>query len=157
LGQSKARKLNQAIVEFCKANMGKKVGGGQCSSVAYYALKHVGGKELNDFPPDPGKGDYVWGRHVFTGYVKKGEAVLEPVGNGHIRPGDVVQFRDTKFSTFSYGQHTAVVLKYDQRTTEMLIAQQNVNGRQMLVESTLTLKSLRTGWFRVYRPVPKRE
>jgi hypothetical protein len=147
------------------AHVGKKVGGGECSSLAYAALKAAGAKELNDFNNNPGDGDYVWGRHVYTVTAQQGTAVEEAAGGNKIKPGDVVQFRDATFEgrqngrsySMAYGHHTAVVLKMNRRTGVMKILEQNVNGKRYVQQGTLVLKDLRSGWLRVYRPVRKRK
>ncbi len=102
---SPAQALNAKVVEFCKAHVGKKVGGGECSSLAYYALKAAGAKELNDFDNNPGEGDYVWGKHAYTVTAEQGKAVQEAVGRNRIKPGDVVQFRDAEFEGREDGKH----------------------------------------------------
>jgi hypothetical protein len=160
-----AQRLNTKVVEYCEAHIGQKVGSGQCSSLAYYALEAAGAKDLNDFDNNPGEGDYVWGKHVYTVTARDGKAVEEAVGHFKIRPGDVVQFRNTTFKgqedgkpyTWEYEHHTAVVVKMNHRTGAMAILEQNVNGKQVVQRGTLFLKDLRSGWLRVYRPVRKRK
>ena len=160
-----AQRLNAKVVEYCEAHVGKKVGDGQCSSLAYCALRAAGAKELNDFANDPGEGDYDWGKHVYTVTARNGNAVEEAVGRFKIRPGDVVQFRNTTFKgqeggkayTWEYGHHTAVVVKMNHRTGVLVILEQNVNGKKVVQRGTLVLKDLRSGCLRVYRPVRKRK
>jgi hypothetical protein len=160
-----AQGLNRKVVQFCEAHVGKQVGGGECSSLAYAALRAAGAKELNDFPSYPGEGDYVWGKLVYTVAARNGKAVEQAVGRFKIRPGDVLQFRDATFEgqengrhyTWQYDHHTAVVLKMNHRTGTMLILEQNVNGKRFVQRGTLILTDLRSGWLRVYRPVRKRK
>ncbi len=125
----------------------------------------LGAQELNDFDNNPGEGDYVWGKHIYTVTAEQGKAVEEAVGRNKIKPGDVVQFRNTTFEgeengkpySCGYEHHTAVVLKMNPRTGVMVILEQNVNGKRFVQQGTLFLKDLRSGWLRVYRPVRKRK
>jgi hypothetical protein len=159
-----AQPLNAKVVRYCQAHLGRKVGSGQCSALAYEALRAAGAKELNDFNDHPGPGDYVWGKHVCTVATRGGKGVRETVGGDRIRPGDVVQFRDASFQgrlkgkpySWGYGHHTAVVSRMNHRTGVMEILQQNVNGQQVVQRGTLRLQDLRSGWLRVYRPERKR-
>ena len=72
----------------------------------------------------------------------------------------MVQLRDASFKgesgNWSFGHHTAVVLKMNRRTGAMEVLQQNVNGKRSVQHGTLNVKELRHGWLRVYRPVAKR-
>jgi hypothetical protein len=157
------QELNARVVQFCQAHIGAKVGDGQCSALAYYALQAAGAKDLNDFKNFPAEGDYVWGKHVYTVTARRGRAAQNPVGGHRIRPGDVVQYRNATFKgkvngkpySFDYGHHTAVVVRMNPRTGVMVVLEQNVNGKQIVQQGTIRLQDLRSGWFRVYRPVRK--
>src|SRR5207249_1534821 len=65
--------LGDQVVEFCESHKGEQVGDGECAALASHALKAVGARGRG--PDDPNKGDYTWGKLVFT-Y----EAGSKPVG-----------------------------------------------------------------------------
>jgi hypothetical protein len=98
--------VNEGIVAFVEANMGKKVGNGQCWTLANQAFISAETKR------PAGKGLRVWGRLVDP----KAEDVL---------PGDIVEYdrgKDAKFPV-----HTAVV--YERvRKGQFVLAEQNWNG-----------------------------
>jgi hypothetical protein len=58
---------------------------------------HAAGAKPRFLNPDyPGKEDYVWGKLVM--YQEATGAALKRTGKGaDVRPGDVIQFRDTKW------------------------------------------------------------
>ena len=121
------------VVSFCKANMGKQVGNGECWTLADEAFKACGlGR--------PGGQSRVWGRLV--------EFDKEP-----IEPGDIVEFLAAEIS--GYGttgpNHTAVVVKGGRRG-QCTVAEQNWGGVKKVRETNLNLKELVSGEVMVYRP-----
>lgn len=150
------------VVAFCKQNLGKQVGDGECASLASAALKAAGATARSKFPDDPNPGDYVWGDLVYALKVEDGKRKEEKVKGKSVQPGDVIQFRDAKFAgrrpgggTYSSSSphHTAVVVEVRKPTQQLVILQQNTNGRRYVVSETLTLNDLKAGWLRFYRPV----
>ena len=107
---------------------------------------------------DPNKGDYVWGKLVFT-Y----EAGSKPAGTvADVKPGDVIQFRDAKWvtragnrtTTTTAPHHTAVVTAVDRDTGLLKILHQNHQGKRYVIEGVLPLGDLKQGWVRIYESVP---
>jgi hypothetical protein len=151
-----------SILAFCRDNVGKKIGIGQCASLAEEALKDAGAapRAATDWPEE---GDYVWGDPVafieagFTG--PKGVQDLQKV-----EPGDIVQFHHVRFSGFYHGQegvyhyearhHTAVVESVDPAHRTITVLHQNWNGQQLVRRQTLSLRGLGSGWLRIYHPMP---
>jgi hypothetical protein len=68
-----------AVVSYATANVGQKVGDGECFALADRALRNAGAKSAADYGPIVPDGDYVWGKEVSLANVKA---------------GDIVQFRD---------------------------------------------------------------
>jgi hypothetical protein len=74
-----------------------------------------------------------------------------------------VQFRDAKFAgprpggsyTLTAPHHTAVVeaVAADGRAFQVL--HQNWGGKRTVGEAVITLRDLKEGWVKVYRPQPK--
>src|SRR5262249_5554899 len=88
---------NDKIVKFCKDHLGKKVGEGECTSLAEAALKHAGAKPRTAFKDSPNRGDYVWGEPVYALEIKEDSQKETKVPKMSIQPGDVIQFRDARF------------------------------------------------------------
>lgn len=81
-----------------------------------------------------------------------------------VRPGDIIQYRDAKFSgrrpgggTYSSSaqHHTAIVAAVASDGKVLSIYQQNTNGKRFVVEDRQVLTDLNAGWLKVYRPVAK--
>ena len=148
----------EKVVAFAEKNLGKQVGDGQCAALANHALRAAGCKGRG--PDEPAKGDYTWGKLVFT--LEATPAGLKPTGKvAEIRAGDVIQLRDTKWVsrtgrrtyTRTMPHHTVVVRKVDARTATLAILHQNFGGKKVVMEAALPLNELAAGWIRVYRPV----
>lgn len=151
--------LGEKIVQFCKDRVGRAVGDGECGTLAQEALAAAGAKGLGK--DHPGPGDYVWGELVFVVEVKDGKRVREPA-KVTAQPGDVIQYRDVRLPSTHRGRsvefltphHTAVVGEV-KRNGDLVVYEQNVGGTREVVRSTISPNGLKTGWLRVYRPVPK--
>jgi len=127
--------LNKDIIDFCEANLGKKVGDGECSHLAEEAFRSVNAKPIQF----SGK-TYIWGREVTSG-----QKVL---------PGDVVQLEDCKFANSSASHHTQVIRRVlGPKRYEVL--EQNASGRRTVGPGELDLNRLLQGSVKIYRPVPK--
>ena len=156
-----APELNRKVLEFARDNVGRKVGDGECATLAAEALRAAGAKGLSTGRD----GEYVWGRLV---------RAVTPGGKtaGDVLPGDVLQFRDAVLAgrvgrstvESTYRHHTAVVaaVKQDGKVVEVL--HQNYAGpgdddeaRLKVRRTTLRLGELKRGWVKVYRPTPDGE
>ena len=156
---SYAASANEQIVKFCKENMGKQVGNGQCSALAKYALEAAGARPRQKNSDSPSGG---WGRLVL--FLEVTERVPKETGSRRdIKPGDIIQFRDAKmkgkkasgrgYYTKGFKQHTAVVSEVGNRGRIVKIYHQNSSGRKFVMEGSLMLDDLQTGWMRFYRPL----
>ena len=161
---ARADTVGERIVQFCRQNKDQKVGDGDCYDLAKYALNAAGAKPQFRNPDHPAKGDYVWGQLV---------VLLEATGKGlkwtgkgkDIRPGDVIQFRDTRWEgkrasgkgtySMTFKHHTAIVSAVEKDGKLVRIYHQNYGGKKLVLEGSLTLDDLKAGWIRVYRPNPK--
>ncbi|GDY14697.1 hypothetical protein LBMAG53_35750 [Planctomycetota bacterium] len=147
------------IAAFSAGQIGKQVGGGECSHLAVEALRVSGAHfERSDFGPDaPGPGDYVWGRLVGTATAGK------PVG---VQVGDILQFRSVRlrsgFGVALRPHHTAIVAQIDAAGHPMEVFEQNISTGAGAPDRTvqrrpLDLTTLVDGWIRVYQPLVRRD
>jgi hypothetical protein len=150
-----------SILAFCQDSVGKKIGIGQCASLAEEALKDAGAapRAAADWPGD---GDYVWGDPV--AFIEAGFAGLKGMQDlEKVQPGDIIQFHHVRFSGFLHGldgvyhyearHHTAVVESVDLGRRTITVLHQNWNGQQLVRRQTLLLRGLGSGWLRIYHPV----
>ncbi len=130
--------LNQAVLKYASAQVGKTVGNGECWTLAAEALKAAGAKHANG---------YTYGRKL-----GKDEAV---------KPGDVMQFTSCVFKggdshhwwtvTLGFPNHTAVV-KAVLNAKKYQILQQHPGPVSV---ATINFNDLKSGSYEVWRPVPK--
>lgn len=157
----KQNDLLQKVVAFCRDHNGEQVGRGECSDLAGAALREAGAKRRGK--DDPNEGDYTWGKLVLVVTGDEHKPTFEHGTPAQLRPGDVIQFRDAKFvhhdgrrwSSQSYGHHTAVVASTEGTTVHLF--QQNVGGKRVVMPGTFRLDELKTGWLRFYQPVPRED
>jgi hypothetical protein len=151
---------NQKVLEFARDRIGKKVGDGQCTTLAVEALRYAGAKRY----PFDSSGDFVWGRPV----ASFKEAL----------PGDVLQFRNAVFQGkrwitrrrwvswhYEYPHHTGIVLEVREGGQVVAILHQNVGARdaddatkQVVQEASIRPESLQAGGsVAIFRPVARDE
>ena len=151
--------LGDKVIAFAAGKLGEQVGDGQCAALANHALRAAGARGRG--PDDPDEGDYTWGKLVLA--LEAGPRGPKPTGKpGDIQPGDVIQFRDTKWVskrgnrtyTMTMPHHTAIVQKVEDKGATLRILHQNFGGKKVVQEATLPLATLTEGWIRVYHPIP---
>ncbi|MGJ8656633.1 MAG: hypothetical protein ACSHX6_09275 [Akkermansiaceae bacterium] len=120
------------IVEFTKANKGKKVGDGECFTLANEAFK-AAGIARKDRP-----GNREWGRLVDW---KKEQ----------VQPGDILELRSAVFPGTTTGPfHTAVIMSKGRRGNFDTM-EQNVGNKKIVVARSYSLGDLKRGEVFVYR------
>lgn len=119
------------IAAYCVAQKGRKVGNGECWTLADEAFKSAGARR-------PGSDMRVWGRRV------------DPA-NEAVKPGDIVEFQSARFSDgiITGSAHTAVVVDGGQES--FTIAEQNW-GRKTVRFREMSMKTLVSGKVTIYRP-----
>jgi hypothetical protein len=152
-----AAELAQKVVGFCKDNLGKMVGDGECGTLAVKAAEAAGAKPFHEYKENPGVQDFVWGELVFVQEIKDGKRIREPA-DAKAKPGDVIQYRDATFRSsrgiYIFSHHTAVIAEV-KSTGELVVYEQNMQGKKEVTKGTLRPSELAGGWIRVYRPVKK--
>jgi hypothetical protein len=161
-----ASTLGDRVLAFCREHKGKRVGNGECTTLVVAALRAAGGQthgprnpDANDEPAD----GLNWGERVFV--LERQAGPLKTTGRiQDVRPGDIVQFRDTLLSgpdgnfgtyTMRSHRHTAVVAQLDDSGTAIKIYHQNSNGHKIVTARWIQLTDLRQGRFDIYHPVPR--
>jgi hypothetical protein len=151
------------VLAFAQKHVGEQVGNGECAILASEALKAA--RRRPPRPDAPDKGDYTWGKLVFT-LTASPDPNDKPTGEGKatdIQPGDIIQFRDAKFRTkvkggtwtYTMPHHTAIVAAVEDNGATIHILQQNQDGNKTVREATLHLPDIKEGWLRFYQPQPK--
>lgn len=152
--------LNAKVVIFCKLQMGKMVGNGECTNLAEAALDDAGAVS-QPIAHKPAPGDYVWGEQVFLVEAGGDNNKLKTEGKfADIQPGDIVQLRNATFvrkvgnsiESRSAAHHTAVVAKVGKDRRTLTVYEQNINGKRIVMQNPYDLGGIRQGWLRVYRP-----
>ncbi|MCC6938207.1 MAG: CHAP domain-containing protein [Flavobacteriales bacterium] len=131
--------INQHIVDFAAAHLGKKVDCGECWDLAAGALNEAGAKW-----------DGAYGFGSVLDWRKQ-----------EILPGDIVQFEgvtterriDGRIEQDIYGKHTAIVVVVQERGV-YTIAHQNFGNVRKVATTVLRLADVRGGKLIFYRPVP---
>jgi hypothetical protein len=148
--------LNAKLLAYAKANIGKKIGDGECTTLVNTGYQAVGARRDPPFGPNV---DYIWGTPIRD--------------RTKVLPGDVIQFRDAVFKTqkksgntitiytFRLPHHTAIVSEARNSGAAFVILNQNSSDSTMGAAADLKVKSsfikmadLQTGgklWF--YRPI----
>jgi hypothetical protein len=151
--------IGDQVVKFCKENLGKKVGGGQCAHLATEAVKSAGGKSWFEFKDFPNQHDYVWGDLVYVLEVKGKTRSEQKVPGRSVQPGNVIQMRDAEFEGTDYmmsaPHHTSVVIEVKENGSVLTAIEQNHDGKMIVNKTTYRLNDLKAGWVRIYEPVPK--
>jgi hypothetical protein len=149
--------LAKKVVGFCKDNLGKTVGDGECGTLAVHAAKAAGAKPFHEYKENPGPQDFVWGELVFVLEVKDGKRTRTPA-EGKAKPGDVIQYRDTMFRSsrgiYLFPHHTSIIAEV-KSNGDLVVYEQNMQGKKEVTQGTLRPSELSAGWIRVYRPVVK--
>lgn len=163
--------LGDRVVAFCKQHRGKRVGNGECSSLADAALRAAGARR-HGWGDRVGRGgggrgtdergdDYQWGDFVCS--VQREGTELKTTGQFRdIRPGDIIQYRDVELAgagedgpyTATARHHTAVVSAI-QEDGMLRIYHQNFNGRRVVMADRLRAADLQQGRLSFYHPIPR--
>ena len=151
--------LNSKISNYCKHNLNKKVGRGECTDLATAAFRYAGARRFGPSGPDA---DYVWGREIFSIRISGGLQIEGNVSWTRVKPGDVIQFRNAYFqgrksngSTYwkSARHHTAVVLAVQNGGRDIYVYHQNSGQKRYVTAALYRLNDLQRGWLKIYRPI----
>jgi hypothetical protein len=151
--------LNRKVLEFARNNLGKKVGDGECATLAARALRKAEARRSSTSRD----GGYVWGKLVRT--VTPGTHLT-----GDVLPGDILQLRGAVFAgkaggntyEFTYALHTAIVAAVKDDGKVVKVLHQNAGDfaapdaeRRKVQRTTLRFDELKKGSVKIYRPLPR--
>lgn len=133
------------IVEFVREQEGKKVGNGQCAELVVKAFRHA---KMRRLPPYGPEADYCWGTLIAT-YTST------ETPTGKVQPGDILQFKDAKFSDGIFNHHTVVVNGVKDKIIDILHQNVGDGEKQYLVQpGKLDMADLQSGVIKAYRSTP---
>jgi len=134
----------EKIVSFARRSMAKRVGNGECWTLADEALKYAGARRPHEF----GEGIYVFGRRLLEDEL--------------VKPGDIVQMYSARFvhktgpRSWSYAEtgekHTAIVASVDGDT--ITVYHQNWSGHRTVSQWSFRPSEKTAGTVEFYRPEP---
>ena len=129
----RAAEITVKLTAFCKENLGKQVGNGECWTLANEAFNACGLHR-------PTGNLRVWGR-------------LLDFKKEKLQAGDIVEYRSAVFAGGSHTgpEHTSVIVKVD-RHGAATIAQQNWSGNKNVTEAGFNPEDLQSGEIMIYRP-----
>lgn len=157
--------LNLRILDYCRLNLGKKVGTGECADLAYRAMLASGAESPDLYKDDPRPGDYVWGRLIYRREIRRG-AVKERGSKDEVHPGDIVQMRDVIIEhteetdhtitteTIDADHHTAIIESVSPDGLTYDVLEQNSNDVPTVTQSKLRIGEMKRGYVLVYRAIP---
>ncbi|ODV83711.1 hypothetical protein CANARDRAFT_74713 [[Candida] arabinofermentans NRRL YB-2248] len=155
-----SQRFGDHVASWCEDHISKKVGDGECWTLAHDALEKGCGKH-SFVSSGLQHGALI---KTYTGTEKKGEKPIvknEPATD-ILKRGDVLQFKDCCFrfphKAIFYGSpdHTAIILEVEEGEDgfdQLTVAHQNVNGSKVVVKEKLELSKLLEGELKVFRPV----
>jgi hypothetical protein len=135
--------LNEKVLQFARAHLGKQVGNGECWTLADEALRSAEAHR----PGTDGYSTFVFGREI---------------GVRDLQSGDVIQFHKVRFehrdasgvgSWEEFPQHTAIVARV--KGGRITLLHQNFRGNHTVQMSTIDLADRKRGTLRYYRPQPR--
>jgi hypothetical protein len=159
-----AGELGTRVKKFAQDRLGRKVGDGECATLAVEALRAADARTTFDYGVSGPDGDYRWGKLL----ARFDDA----------QPGDVIQYRDVKIvstttnrtrdgvtwtetRTQTMGHHTAIV-SANLGGGKLRVLEQNVGpldkgdaARKVVQENELNLSDMTSGKVWIYRPVQK--
>jgi len=126
--------VNRRVLDFATSNIGRKVGNGECWTLAAEALDYAGAQ-----PPNL----YNFGQKISL---------------RQLRPGDVLQFRTARFEEANYWaqlgapDHTAIV--YSTKGAKTFILHQNF-GKKIVTILDINFENMVSGNVQAYRAIPR--
>lgn len=157
---------NEPVVQYCEQAIGTQVGNGECWTLAHEALKATAGTaKQRGAEACMTSQSYVHGYLIYEKIASRGSqagrsAQETPGGlaNSGVARGDILQFWTARLESASGWKsagapdHTSVVTGVRPDGT-LVVLEQNVGGKKIVMEGTYQLADLTEGEVRVFRPV----
>jgi hypothetical protein len=126
--------LNRRVLQYSLSQMGRKVGNGECWTLAAQALRQSGARGANNFN---------FGREIAL---------------AKIQPGDILQFKSARFefgrSYYFFGTPDHTVIVSDVQGSKVSILHQNF-GKKIVTKLTIDFKNMTKGKVWAWRPVAR--
>jgi len=164
--------MGDRVVAFCKQHKGKRVGNGECTSLAAAALRAAGAKMHgwgDSKGGEPRRGDngretdFNWGELIYV--LERDGTKFKATGQiKDVRPGDIIQFSNVELEgaiddyssyTLRARHHTAIVSAVQDDGMAIKLYHQNSNGVKRVTATSLRLSDLQQGRFSIYHPIPR--
>lgn len=155
------------VLEWCMARLGKRVGDGECWSLAYEALQaKANALKRNGFEPVMVSQGRIHGYCIFERSRSSAGSISEDLQAAGVAGGDILEMTEARFCVQSdlgpagkvragrimASQHTAVITGVD--GTAIKVLEQNTeraHGKVCL--GSYDLKGMESGVIQIYRPV----
>jgi hypothetical protein len=153
-----ATQVASSMVTYLNTQVGKRIGAGECADVPTEALRRAGGV----FVINTTVLDYVWSGNMVTsisGRTTGGPVYSKPTNP--IKPGDIIQYTNTKFSNgVTATHHTSVVAAVNSSGKVTQVFEQNIgkviNGTTQFLryvnKDAIDFAQLTAGYVKIYRP-----
>jgi hypothetical protein len=126
--------LNRRVLQYSLSQMGRKVGNGECWTLAAQALRQSGARGANNFN---------FGQEI-------------PLAR--VQPGDILQFKSARFdfgnSYYFFGTPDHTVIVSGVQGSKVSILHQNF-GKKIVTKLTIDFKNMTKGKVWTWRPVPR--
>lgn len=158
---SQEKSVGESMVQFLKANEGKRIGGGECAQMVTEALRVSGGAFIRKNSKSPT--DYIWSDNLVSKVEGKDGKPVYSNPSARFLPGDVIQFVDARFRDGRVvSHHTSVAAAVDGKGRITEVYEQNVGSRtspnekiRHVVRQPFDLSGLSEGTVNIYRPDPR--
>jgi hypothetical protein len=160
------KSLGERVVAFCKEHRGKRVGNGECTTLAVAALQAAGAETHGPIESsrnvDEPRDNFNWGERIFT--VERDGTNPKTKGQFRdVRPGDIIQYQDVELAgvtdigtyTARSRRHTAIVFGVDKEEIVLKLYHQNYNGRKAVTTDRLRLADLQHGRLSIFHPIQR--
>ncbi len=148
----------ERLAAWCERQMGKKVGNGECWTLANDGLKAVAEEcKARGEEPCMASQSLAHGAQVYS-FVSPNPPSHPSVLDAGVRRGDLIQFWTARFEnehgwkTAGMPDHTSVVVNV-RSDGVMEVLEQNVGGVKIVKKGEYDLGTLTEGEVRVFRPV----
>lgn len=156
------KRYSESIASWSESQMGRKVGNGECWTLANEALKAIA-EECKSRNQEPCMASQMLIHgHILYTYIPLESRKPVPAGGileAGVARGDIIQILKARFELRNGGwqtagepDHTAVVTGIDRDGTVQVV-QQNVGGKKIVMRGSYDMAEMVSGEVRIFRAV----